>query len=256
MDPKAASSGGPVQLARQYVRDYLLPERCVEEFFDKLNFLDVDCLKILISKGLGYGIVVGSSVVKVPQIMKLLGSKSGAGISLTSVFLEMFALTTTLVYSVHYQFPFSAWGESLFLMLETALIAILVLLYRGKSAAALIYTVIQISITALLLSGLVPEKLLKVMQSFQIVLVLMSKLLQIVENQKNKSTGQLSAVTVFLLFAGSVARVFTSIQETGDVLVILSYIVSSLANAVLCGQIVYFWNAPVKTKRGYQKKTQ
>ena len=75
------------------------------------------------------------------------------------------------------------------------------------------------------------------------------QLIQIVENKKNGSTGQLSAITMGLLFAGSVARIFTSIQETGDYLVIVTYAVSSLANAIICAQILYYWNAPAKGKK-------
>lgn len=70
---------------------------------------------------------------------------------------------------------FSAWGESLFLLIETALIALMVLAYRGKSGVALLYLAVQISATSLLLSGYVPEKILKVLQATQMVVVLLSK---------------------------------------------------------------------------------
>ncbi|OQV15314.1 Mannose-P-dolichol utilization defect 1 protein-like protein [Hypsibius exemplaris] len=237
----------------RHLAEHILPALCIAEYFEKSNFLDANCFKILLSKALGYGIVVGSSIVKVPQILKLYGSKSGAGISLFSLYLELFAITTTLAYSLNYKFPFSAWGESLFLLLETAIIVVMVLMYRGKNLHAITYLVTQISIVALLLSGLVPEKVLKIMQASQMVVVLMSKLIQIVENKKNNSTGQLSALTVGLLFAGSVARIFTSVQETGDALVVLTYIVSSLANGILCAQIIYYWNTPAKGKKVYKK---
>ena len=47
-------------------------------------------------------------------------------------------------------------------------------------------------------------------------MIVVGKLIQAVTNYKNGHTGQLSAITVFLLTAGSLARIFTSIQETGD----------------------------------------
>ena len=56
---------------------------------------------------------------------------------------------------------------------------------------------------------------------------------QVISNYRNGHTGQLSAVTVFLLAAGAVIRVFTSIQETGDRVVISTYIVSSAVNLLL-----------------------
>ena len=68
-------------------------------------------------------------------------------------------------------------------------------------------------------------------------------------NYRNGSTGQLSAATVFMLFFGSFARVFTSIQETGDTLIIITYLVASSLNGVLAGQVFYYWKSPSTTQQ-------
>ncbi|XP_010360675.1 mannose-P-dolichol utilization defect 1 protein isoform X6 [Rhinopithecus roxellana] len=96
----------------------------------------VPCLKILLSKGLGLGIVAGSLLVKLPQVFKILGAKSAEGLSLQSVMLELVALTGTMVYSITNNFPFSSWGEALFLMLQTITICFLVMHYRGQTVKA------------------------------------------------------------------------------------------------------------------------
>uniref|UniRef100_T1JJZ2 Uncharacterized protein n=1 Tax=Strigamia maritima TaxID=126957 RepID=T1JJZ2_STRMM len=54
--------------------------------------------------------------------------------------------------------------------------------------------------------------------------------IQALQNYQNGSTGQLSAITVFLVFAGNLARIFTSVQETGDSLVVITYSSSAIAN--------------------------
>ena len=59
----------------------------------------------------------------------------------------------------------------------------------------------------------------------------------------NGSTGQLSMITVSLTFGGSVARVLTSLQETGDMLLVATFMVASSLNAVLFSQILYYWNS-------------
>lgn len=74
------------------------------------------------------------------------------------------------------------------------------------------------------------------------------QMIQIIANFRNSSTGQLSAITIFLLFSGSITRIFTSIQETGDNLVIMSYVMSSLFNGILFAQVVYYWNVKAKTE--------
>jgi len=77
----------------------------------------------------------------------------------------------------------------------------------------------------------------KLIFAFLILLVQIFQLTQAYGNYRNGSTGQLSAITVFLIFFGSLTRIFTSIQETGDRLVVLSYIVSSICNGILAAQV-------------------
>ncbi|XP_032136340.1 mannose-P-dolichol utilization defect 1 protein isoform X4 [Sapajus apella] len=114
----------------------LLPEKCYDQLFVQWDLLHVPCLKILLSKGLGLGIVAGSLLVKLPQVFKILGAKSAEGLSLQSVMLELVALTGTMVYSITNNFPFSSWGEALFLMLQTITICFLVMHYRGQTVKA------------------------------------------------------------------------------------------------------------------------
>uniref|UniRef100_A0A8C9A222 Mannose-P-dolichol utilization defect 1 n=1 Tax=Prolemur simus TaxID=1328070 RepID=A0A8C9A222_PROSS len=112
----------------------LLPEKCYDQLFVQWDLLHVPCLKIVLSKGLGLGIVAGSLLVKLPQVFKILGAKSAEGLSLQSVVLELVALTGTMAYSITNNFPFSSWGEALFLMLQTITICFLVMHYRGQTA--------------------------------------------------------------------------------------------------------------------------
>jgi hypothetical protein len=50
------------------------------------------------------------------------------------------------------------------------------------------------------------------MQAANIPMVVVGKMIQAISNYRQGHTGQLSAITVFLLAAGSLARIFTSIQ--------------------------------------------
>uniref|UniRef100_A0A8D2LFM9 Mannose-P-dolichol utilization defect 1 n=1 Tax=Varanus komodoensis TaxID=61221 RepID=A0A8D2LFM9_VARKO len=84
----------------------VLPERCYDEFFVNFNLLHIPCLKILISKALGFAIVAGSLMVKLPQIFKILGARSAEGLSFHSILLELTAITGTIAYSIANSFPF------------------------------------------------------------------------------------------------------------------------------------------------------
>lgn len=59
---------------------------------------------------LGYGLVVGSAIVKVPQLIKIFIDKSTYGISFTSVLMESMTNWVTIVYSWYRGNPFSIYG--------------------------------------------------------------------------------------------------------------------------------------------------
>jgi mannose-P-dolichol utilization defect 1 len=57
-----------------------------------------------------------------------------------------------------------------------------------------------------------------------------------------------------MLFFGSLARIFTSIQETGDTMMVLTYCVSTFANSVIVFQLLYYWNADKKDTKEVKPK--
>ncbi|XP_041968122.1 mannose-P-dolichol utilization defect 1 protein homolog [Aricia agestis] len=232
----------------------LLTEKCYNEYFIKFNFLDEPCFKSTLSKGLGFGIIAGSILVKIPQILKILSSKSAAGISIYGVCLELFAITANFAYSYVMDFPFSAWGEGTFLAIQTAIIAALVLHYGGSPGKAAAFLATYVGLVSTLISGFTPKDILWTMQAVNVPIIVAAKSIQVITNYKNGSTGQLSAITCLLLFGGSIARIFTSIQETGDFIIILTYCVSTLANGAIVMQLFWYWNVDTTNKNKNKKK--
>ncbi|KAM9836920.1 mannose-P-dolichol utilization defect 1b [Aulostomus maculatus] len=233
---------------------YFMPESCYDEFFLHFNLLDVPCLKIVLSKGLGIGIILGSVMVKLPQILKLMAAKSAEGLSFKSVLLELLAISGTMAYSITNKFPFSAWGEALFLMLQTVAIGFLIQHYGGRTSRGLLFTAVYFTLLVLLLSPVTPMSVVTTMQASNMPAVIISRLIQAATNYRNGHTGQLSAISIFLLFAGSLARIFTSLQETGDSLMALTYVISSCCNAVITLQVLYYWNSSAEHKKKKKKK--
>lgn len=200
------------------------------------------CFKALLSKGLGMAIIAGSLLVKVPQILKIYNNKSGAGINLLSVLLDLSAITFHMAYSFVNGYTFSSWGDNTFLALQTAIIAMMVLWYNGDKSKSIILGLVYLAMIYLLCS-FTPMKILITLESCMIPILLTGKLTQAWTNYCNSSTGQISATTAFLLLAGSLARIFTSIQETGDFMMILTFCVSSLVNTIIVAQVIYYWNS-------------
>jgi mannose-P-dolichol utilization defect 1 len=86
-----------------------------------------ECLKLAISKALGLAIIMTASVVKVPQILKLVQSQSAKGLSFTSYVLETASFLITLAYNVRNAFPFSTYGETALILVQDVAISVLIL---------------------------------------------------------------------------------------------------------------------------------
>jgi len=223
----------------------LMSPACFEQIIVNLDLFsgDAACLKLAISKALGLAIVVGSSLVKLPQVLKIAASGSGEGISFTGVLLELVAVTFSGAYSYASGFPFSTYGESVFLALQQSLVGVLVVLFSsGGLSAGLFGAIYAGAAYAMLQPTLFPVSVLWYAQATNIPMILLGKLIQIMTNFRNGHTGQLSAITSFLLALGAIARIFTSIQETGDNLVIMTFVLSSLLNSIIALQVILYWN--------------
>lgn len=156
-----------------------------------------DCLKLAISKGLGIGIIGASSIVKIPQLLKLLNSRSSEGISFLSYLLETSAFIITLAYNVRQGFPFSTFGETALIAVQNVAIATLVLQFGGRSASAAVFIAgLGASLYALFNEQLVDGKMLSWLQAGAGVLGVASKAPQIWANWSQGGTGQLSAFAV------------------------------------------------------------
>lgn len=205
---------------------------------------------MLLSKGLGYSIIAGSLLVKVPQIAKILTNKSAEGINIFAVFLDLFAITFNLAYNYVSGFPFSAYGDGVFMALQTIIIACLVLHYGGSTLKAALVFAAYLVFGWVLMGGITPKDVLWTIQACNIPILLLGKSAQALTNYKSSSTGQLSAVTCSMLLFGSLARIFTSYQETGDFMMILTYVMSTAANAVIVSQLLWYWNSAENSKKG------
>lgn len=221
---------------------FLLPGDCYEEVWVNFNWYNIPCWKAAISRMLGLGIIAGSVMVKIPQLLKIHKAKSGEGINFNGVALELIAVTASFIYGFRSGFPFSSYGESVFLLLQTWAIGFLVLEYNGRRNDAILYSSVYVGATAMCLSSFFPNSVLWIFQASVVPNVSLARITQIATNYNNCHTGQLSAITSGLLFTGSLARIATSFQETGDALLILTYVVSSALNGVVVGQLIYYWN--------------
>ncbi|KAK6948876.1 hypothetical protein Daesc_008947 [Daldinia eschscholtzii] len=233
----------------------ILGETCYKTLILELDPTDSECLKFAISKGLGIGIIGASSIVKVPQIIKLVKSQSSSGVSFLSYLLETSSYLISLAYNYRNDFPFSTYGETALILGQNVIITVLVLNYSGRaSIAALFVAALATSVVTLFSDGILDMNTLSYLQAGAGVLGVASKVPQIAAIYQAGGTGQLSAFTVFNYLAGSLSRIFTTLQEVDDKLILYGFVAGFALNLVLAAQMVYYWNAPSAKVRGKMKE--
>ncbi|KAI9029755.1 hypothetical protein CLU79DRAFT_735918 [Phycomyces nitens] len=220
----------------------LVGKTCYTSLIEDFHLTDLECIQYAISKCLGFGIVVGSAIVKLPQILTITSNHSAKGLSLTSFVLETIAYCITLAYNLRQQNPLSTFGEVFFMTLQNILITLLILHYAQRQRDMVLALVGCIVLLVGLTSNLVPSWLMAGLYAVTIPLALASKVPQIYTNYTNQSTGQLSLVAVINYFVGSSARVFTTITELNDPLMLGGNILASILNGILLLQVFIYWN--------------
>jgi uncharacterized protein with PQ loop repeat len=80
---------------------FVFREDCFDTFFTHKDFMNAECIKFSISKLLGYLIIAGAFIIKVPQIIKIFKKKSVAGISKYLFYIEVSGNSFLLRFSLN-----------------------------------------------------------------------------------------------------------------------------------------------------------
>lgn len=248
------SNGLPIQVAT--TEEYnvisqglirLFGETCYISLFQEFEWNNAPCLKLAISKCLGLGIVVGGSIVKIPQIITIVRHGSAKGLSLTSFLLETVAYQIVLVYNMRLRNPFSTFGEVFFMTIQNIIICLLIAHYHLKTRHVL--TFICLFSTLFIILVTIPSWLMSILYAAQIPIGLTSKIPQIRSNYLNQSTGQLSIFACLNYFIGTTARAFTTFTELDDPIMLTGNLLASFLNAILVFQLFIYWPQAKKIKQ-------
>ncbi|KAJ7594592.1 hypothetical protein C8J56DRAFT_927132 [Mycena floridula] len=241
-----------MSLIPSFIRDFgisIVGEKCFVSLVENLDLKDVQCIRYSISKGLGLGIVVGGSVMKVPQVLLILNAGSAKGLSLSAYVLETMAYAITLAYSFRQGYPFSTYGENFFLTVQNVGITLLIIAYNSTANKSVRIASALVAASATLFSlSVVSTSTLAHLQLATIPLSLFSKLPQIAQNYSAKSTGQVSVVAVVAQIAGCMARLFTTSTEIGDSIVAAGFALALVLNLVLGAQMWMYWGQTVEPR--------
>ena len=97
-----ASSGSSSSGPAVPVKWFIFREDCFDTFFVNHDFFNKECLKFTISKYIGYNIIAGAFIVKVPQILKIAKSKSVEGISKWLYYIDVSIINKNSQFILYY----------------------------------------------------------------------------------------------------------------------------------------------------------
>lgn len=238
---------------KEFLLTFFMPEKCYDQFFFYFNFMHVPCLKIVLSKTMGIFILMGIVIAPLPQICKILWCGSSYGLCLTSVFLDLMAISIHAAFCYTQNFPIGAWGESLFAVIQIALLALLIHHHEGKTIKGIFLLALFCGVMFLLASPLTPVAVVWTLYEWNVLFVVASRFFQVVSNFRCGHTGQLSILSVFLVFLGSLGRVFSSLQDTGFSFSAQMQTLACCCSWLILAQILMYWN---KCTTNSKKKAQ
>lgn len=219
----------------------LFTERCWDTFFHDLNFLDLQCIKSVVSKGLGLGIILGSFLLKAPQIFNILKARSGRGLEPTALYLDAAAFIGPAVYNFRLGYPFLSYGESIVILVQNVIIVLLVWAFSPKPVAFSHKAMVIAGLCGAVVGGFaIPMEYLRVLPTIAITMTISSRLPQIAANFRTKDTGVSSSITWFLNFVGAAIRVLTTLNETGDLLQASSFALGATCSFVILVQVCVY----------------
>ncbi|CBZ24972.1 conserved hypothetical protein [Leishmania mexicana MHOM/GT/2001/U1103] len=207
----------------------------------------------LASNYLSYAVVVGSSILKVPQIMKVWQSNKADGISLLSLFIELFSYIVSTSWGVVQGLPFRDCGENMFIALQLVLLLLLVAKLQKSTHRASLALATELLLLYVFASGQVPRTIHEYVLSGQVFFNMFSRVPQIYANYRTRCRGQLSFLTFFLAFGGGVVRVLTTSLnvswDKGKAVLLVQFTVAATLNAIILVQILYYGIADRSSKR-------
>jgi|UniRef100_A0AC35FCH0 mannose-P-dolichol utilization defect protein 1 len=228
---------------------FVFPKNCFEELILNLNIFHQECVPLVASRAIGLAITAGAMFLFIPQILKIQRARSAEGISLISMLLGLVPALGTCAYSYEKQFVFSQYGDSVFVAIQMSIIVMQILYFSDNAPYAFAFMATMWAIVCAIMYHYIPFNVLYGIQAAGIPFIIVSKGIQILANYRNQSTGQLAFITVALQFGGCLARIFTSLTETDDRLVLFVYLVASALNGIVFAQFFMYWGNKTRKQK-------
>ncbi|XP_070834924.1 solute carrier family 66 member 3 [Chaetodon trifascialis] len=185
-------------------------------------------------------------VLKFPQIFVLMRAKTTTGVSLHSLLLELIGFIVFVTYQMYYDYPPPTFLEYPILIAQDVILLLLILHYNGSLRQSLIYTLLFVGGWRLLT---VEKWIIDLAMSLCTFISAASKFAQLQCLWRSKDAGQVSALTWAMATYTCVARIYTTTVTTGDMQVLVRFIVMTSLNTWVLLTVLYYQKHSSSSKK-------
>lgn len=204
---------------------------------------------VTLSQALGYFCILACGLSKVPQILVVRETRAVAGISVTSILLELYCHGVLSGFYTAESYPWSQYLEYPLLVLQNFLLLLLLGLASNAPAAAAAAVTLCSAAIAAMAGGAVPREAMLLAMSITIPLGLSSKAAQVAAIRAEGSSANVSYVSWVVNGVTGVARLYTHLHSAvpAEPIVLLNSCTMILANTAVCLTIALYRGAKPKT---------
>ncbi|XP_043237699.1 solute carrier family 66 member 3-like [Amphibalanus amphitrite] len=204
----------------------------------------------------GWVSILGSLVLKLPQIFAVVRSGSADGLSLQSLLLECTAFTVNFCYNAGHGYPLDSYFEYALLIPQDVLLIVLTLRLSGRLTVGWVTALLTAAaVAAGLASGAAPLSALKLLLSCALPIGFSSKIVQLRAILGSKDARAVSLTTWLLAALTCLTRIVTTLAETQDTTLLTSFSVHLVLNSLVAMAAFTYRNGPA-TKVDGVKKTE
>lgn len=171
-----------------------------------------ECLAPVIARFISVGNLAVVVVYRVPQILKLLETKSAVGLSVNSLLFDLTSLLCVIAYYFTQGYDFMNYGENYMNLFQLWVVFALVRRYGGMSRRAFVLgTLYAVGFLGVVFSGLVPGALVKPLLSVSVLFFVFAKTTQTAEILRTRYSGNLSLITLAISPMGLLSRLVSGL---------------------------------------------
>lgn len=185
-------------------------------------------------------------VLKFPQILSVMAARSAEGLSLGSVLLEVTGFLVFLRYHMYYEYPMETYLEYPILIAQDAVLLLFILYYSGSMRNALSYAGMFFGLWNVLV---LKKWLIDIALNLCTLISASSKFLQLQHLWRTQDSGQASALTWGMATYTCATRIFTTLVTTGDIAVLVRFIVMLILNCWVVFTILKYRKKPEVKKK-------